>query len=258
MARPTKPKDIKPKAEVDAAAPGAAAAPKSGGLDLKFIITLVAIVLCTTATSAASVYFLAPMVITPAIVEKLPQGEEDGHGGGGHDEGPKIGMNMELDEFMVNLKVDPNLGGNQYLRAKMSLSIMDKEENCYDLKEGHAMLMPEGEGKVVGAAVSIQGIRHTTISTPDHRVDRQTLANGAPAASPFDTCMGHFKENMGKYTPTIRDVVNSALMKRTAGTLSSVEGQESLKDEIKEEINQLLEARFEVVRVNFEDFIIQR
>jgi flagellar basal body-associated protein FliL len=40
--------------------------------------------------------------------------------------------------------------------------------------------------------------------------------------------------------------------------LSTPEGVETLKDEIKEQINQVLSEEYKVIRVNFQDFIIQR
>lgn len=264
MARPTKPKDIKPKADgeiatLPTAVPGGGGG-GSGGLDLKFIITLVVVVLCTTLTSGASVYFLAPMVLLPAIEHKLAQikipGGEGEHGAEGEGEGhaPKVGMNLELDEFTVNLKEDPNDPGNQYLRAKMSLNIsVPDKEDCYQVQP-HATAYPidiQG-GKVIGAAVSVA-------STPVNPVDRTQLASGGGApADPVAACLASFKGNMAKFVPTIRDVVNAALMKRTAGTLSTLEGQEALKDEIKESISQFMGEPYQVVRVNFEDFIIQK
>jgi flagellar basal body-associated protein FliL len=47
-------------------------------------------------------------------------------------------------------------------------------------------------------------------------------------------------------------------MKRTASQLASAEGQEVLKDEIKEQLTQVMAPEYEVLRVNFQDFIIQR
>ena len=266
MARPTKPKDIKPKAEGDVATlpvgggDGAAPSGGGGGLDLKFIITLVVVVLSTTLTSAASVYFLAPMVVMPPLEKQLKEiskgaahgaeGEgEHGENAEAHSNDP--GMNLELDEFTVNLKDDPSVDGSQYLRAKMSLGVtVPAEENCYNLGE-HASAIPAitpGRGKIVGAAANIDQRRP---------VDRSQMASeGGP--DPKTLCINEFKGNMAKFVPTIRDVVNAALMKRTAGALSTLEGQEALKDEIKESINQFMGEKYQVARVNFEDFIIQK
>lgn len=281
MARPTKPKDIKPKAEGDVATlpvgggEGAAGGGGGGGgLDLKFIITLVVVVLSTTLTSAASIYFLAPMVVMPPLEKQLKEmskgaahgaeAEGEGEHGNADSHANDPGMNLELDEFTVNLKSDPEMDGSQYLRAKMSLGItVPPEENCYNLggAEHHASAMPEvspSRGRIVGAAANIANTNATTNRDARRPIDRSQVANGGGGPDPKTLCVTAFKDNMSKFVPTVRDVVNAALMKRTAGALSTLEGQESLKDEIKESINQFMGEKYQVARVNFEDFIIQK
>jgi flagellar basal body-associated protein FliL len=255
MARPTKPKDLKPKVDGEGgAAPAPAAAPAGGGgggLDLKFIIMVVVIVLASIGGSVGSSYLMTTMFVMPEITKAAhaPAGEQgaegDGHSPTGHDgasteaAGNEVGMNLELDEFMVNLKPDPSMAGSQYLRAKMALSIKVPEpENCY--AEHHASAMPYGEGRIVGAAAPI---------------DRTMLANGGEGGP---SCEDVFKKNMSKYVPTIRDVINGSLMKRNASLLATLEGQESLKDEIKDQLSTIMAPNYQVLRVNFQDFIIQR
>ncbi len=245
MARPTKPKDLKPKAEGELAAlPAPAAGGGAPAFDIKYIVLVVVAIVGCVLGSAGSSYVMGTMFIMPEIAKMgshapAADGDHDGASGAGN----TIGMNLELDEFTVNLKPDPQIGGNQYLRAKMALNVkVPKEENCY-LQEHHAQAIPthvQG-GKIVGAAAP---------------VDRTTIASGgAPAAL---TCEQIFKNNMSKYVPTIRDVINASLMKRTASSLASLEGQEALKDDIKEQLSQLMAPSYEISRVNFEDFIIQR
>ena len=245
MARPTKPKDLKPKADGEAAP---SAAPSGGGggsvgLDIKFLVTIVAIVLSSLIGSAGSIYLASVYLLVPTL-ENIKVTAVDAEGGG-EAHGDRVGMNLELDEFTVNLKEDPNIGGNQYLRAKLSMSIgVPSEEDCY---HEVAALLPSLSKNIAGAAAPIQDAR-------------EYLAAGAPAAG-ADTlgmCLDKFKNNMGKYVPTMRDVINAALMKPTAGTLTTLEGQEALKDEIKEEINLFMDDKYEVLRINFEDFVIQR
>lgn len=262
MAKPSKPKDIKPKADGEAGA--ATGGGGGGGLDLKFIITIIAIVLSTTLTSGAAVYFLAPMVLMPAIEDQLKKiaaaapahGEEGEEGGEAEGHASKVGMNLELDEFTVNLKEDPSMPGTQYLRAKMSLNVsVPPEEDCYAEHsaegEKHAQAIPLDirEGQIVGAAVAV---------TDHPEIDPSLLANEGAAVDPKVACIAEFKDHMGKYIPTIRDIINAALMKRSAGTLATLEGQEALKDEIKESINQFMDPKYQIIRVNFEDFIIQK
>ncbi|MBK8191215.1 MAG: flagellar basal body-associated FliL family protein [Vampirovibrionales bacterium] len=274
MARPTKPKDLKPKADGDAPAEGAGGGGGGGGskLDLKFIITIVAIILASVGGSAASIYFLAPIALTPQIVSQIKAagtetGKDGEHGGGGEASGPNqtIGMNLELDEFTVNLKPDPARPGNQFLRTKMSLSIAVPEEEYCDAGGEHKAMLPTVSrtalaqafplqgGVLAGAAANLEPVRTPSPGS----ADEQLMANGGEAEDPFVACQKAFNKNMARYVPTMRDIINQALMKRTAGMLASIEGQESLKDEIKEQTNHLIGDHYSVIRINFSDFIIQ-
>lgn len=246
MARPTKPKDLKPKTDGEA---GPAPMPLPGGgggaaLDIKFIAALAVMAIVSLLGAAGSSYVVAEYVIKPELaktVKSAPTDEEDSDAhGGGHGSANQIGMNLELDEFTVNLKPDTQLGGTQYLRAKVALSIkVPDAENCY-AQHAAAYVIQVGGGKIAGAAAPI---------------DKTLVASGGSSGP---TCEDIFKNNMGKFVPTIRDVVNASLMKRTASTLATLEGQESLKDEVKEQLNAIMAPNYEVLRVNFQDFIIQR
>lgn len=254
MARPTKPKDLKPKVEgegADSPAPVAAGGNGGGGLDLKFIIMVVVILLASIGGSVGSSYLMTTMFVMPEIgkvahAAGAGQGEgEGGHAPTGHDgasteaAGNEVGMSLELDEFMVNLKSDPSIPGSQYLRAKITLSVKVPEpENCY--AEHHASVMPYEAGRIVGAAAP---------------VDHTLLASGGESGP---SCEDVFKKNMSRYVPTVRDVINGSLMKRNASLLATLEGQESLKDEIKDQLNTIMAPNYQVLRVNFQDFIIQR
>jgi len=257
MARPTKPKDLKPKAEgtPEVAAVPAAPTGAAPALDLKYIVMLIVIVLASLVGSAGSTYLTYTLLVQPEIAHMAKtvaaSGGEEADGGEEHVEAPQVGMNLELDEFMVNLRQEAGSTGNQYLRAKMSLSVKVPDvENCY-AQEHHAQAagapvvaakLPEG-GTIAGAAAPA--------------ADRTTLAEGhGEGGGP--SCTDIFKGNMAKYVPTVRDVINAALMKRTAAQLATIEGQEGLKDEIKESLNAIMAPHYEVLRVNFEDFIIQR
>ena len=65
MARPTKPKDLKPK--VDGEPAEAPAAGGGGGLDLKFIIMVVVILVATIGGSVGSSYLMTTMFVVPEI-----------------------------------------------------------------------------------------------------------------------------------------------------------------------------------------------
>jgi flagellar basal body-associated protein FliL len=241
MAKPVKPKDLKPKStdvSAEAVTPVATdgatgdntanntnqqpvTAKGGGGLDLKFIITLVVVLISTTVTSLASVYFIAPMVLVPAIVAKLPPPGEavaaEGEDEDGHEtksEGPKLGLSFPLDEFTANLKDDPELGGTQYVKTKMALSIgVPKSEDCIALKEEaeHAAHKKEGaEGGGHGEAPKAEGGGHGEAT--------------APAKPTEDPCITSFSTNMAPFVPTIRDIINGSLMAHTAEEPSQSQG----------------------------------
>lgn len=264
MAKPTKTKEMKPKADEDASAPSP---DKSGGglIDLKTIILIVVVLFSSLLSTAGAGYLMTTMFIIPEI-NKLSHasgdGEEaEGEEGGHHDpastEVPasNIGMNLELDEFTVNLGDDPNLEGSQFLRAKVSLSIkVPDAQNCYaPAGEHHAMHLSPQHASDSLAQLSIQ---NGTVLGGASPVDATLLANGGGEAGP--SCEDLFKTNMSKYVPTVRDIVNVSLMKRTATILASIEGQEALKDEIKQQLSQIMAPDYTVIRVNFQDFIIQK
>lgn len=268
MAKPIKAKEAQP-----GAIEGGAAVPAGGGLDLKFIITLAVILVASIGSSAASVYFLAPIAVGDSVANKVvaavaaqqeAQGKDHGHGGGEHGDShaPK-GMNLEMDEFTVNLKTDPTLGGNQFLRTKMTLTVQVPDEQYCDPTGGAAHAQANVKQPLVAAAPSvlsdgtIAGAAASLTPTVTASQQETLLASGGGGPDPFTLCQQTFNKNLARFIPTIRDIINQALMKRSAGTLGSIEGQEALKDEIKEQINQMIGPDYQILRVNFSDFIIQ-
>jgi flagellar basal body-associated protein FliL len=261
MAKPAKPKSLKPKADglpVPATSSSEAApsspsvnAPKaSKGLTVMQTLILALVMLVTSiAGPALTLYFLAPMVLKPMIaqmVPALPEGEEGEHGTSpegeasahgaeaGHGPSGGIGMNLGLDDFTVNLHRPEGVKGNQFLRAKMSLSVqVPEEENCFAHGEDPHGAKAEGGGGGHGG--------------------------GGEAADPVQACTDAFNKKMGAYVPTLRDIINTALMKRSAQQIATLEGQEDLKDELTHEMNTVLKNHgYTVQRVNLQDFIIQR
>jgi flagellar basal body-associated protein FliL len=267
MAKPVKPKTLKPKtggeggegADADETAspsPNKPAPSKGGGGSgtsglLSIIILSVVMLFSSIAGPVAALYFLGPQLLSPIIAKVVPaekaEGEAPGaegvaEGGEHHKKEEKksvLGLNLPLEEFTVNLKKDPALRGAQYLRAKMSLSVVvPEEEDC------SAHKAPEGE----------------------HGEEKKAEGGGGhgegAAAAPVDpvkACNEAFIAKMTPFTPTLRDIVNTALMKRSAAEIGNLEGQELLKDEMSQEMNNILSANhYQVVRVNFEEFIVQR
>lgn len=133
MARPTEAKEPENKAKDDKAP----AAGGGGNPTIVIIAMALVTILGTSAATAASIYFLAPMVIQPMLQQSLKTvtvkvvhenaeaaegGEGGGHGG--------VGPTFRLDEFTVNLK-DPN---PHYLRAKVSLMLSTHDKTFGTLK----------------------------------------------------------------------------------------------------------------------------
>jgi flagellar basal body-associated protein FliL len=287
MAKPVKPKALKPKTgapsggneaadEVnthEASSPEASGSPNrkktsspSSGESLTMLQTIIlaAVMLVSSIVGPmAALYFLGPTIIKPLIAQAQPaEGEapagEEGHGGGesgeghggehgahggagGHGEASasQVGMTLKFEDFTINLKKDPTLRGNQYLSAKMSVSVqVPKDKDCL------TPLIAPAEGE--------HGAAHAEGGGGGH-------GESAPAGSPLETCQKGFQEAMTPFVPTLRDIVNTAFMKRTATQVASVDGQESLKDEITTEMNSVLtNSNYNVLRVNFENFVVQR
>jgi flagellar protein FliL len=222
MARPTKSKDAKPKADAEG---GSEEKQATGSkIDMNLIIMAVIIILCSSVASAASVFFLAPMVIKPLVAshaaageggeegEELAEGEEGAAEGeeGEHGEGEEehtVGPVIDLEEFTVNLK-DP--GEEHYLRADLSISVTAEDPNFE---------------KLSGEAI--------------HKWEEE------------------FNHEMAHYVPAIRDIVISSLTSKTSTELASTTGKDQLKLQIKDSVNTLFAGKRKVIRVNFENFIIQ-
>jgi len=266
MAKPIKPKSLKPKSSGESSeggggsdAPAKAASSKAssgtattkGPNMLQTIILGVVMIIASIAGPALTLYLLGPTMIAPMIQKAMPavaaegeagaEGEhgeaaagEEGHGDahGAAAKGPSLGLNLAMEDFTTNLHQVEGVKGNQFLRAKMSLAITVPEAEDCNLLGGH-----------------------------DEHAEAAGGGHGAPAVAvdPVEACNETFAKKMAAYTPTLRDIINTALMKRTAKELSTLEGQEELKDELKHEMNAMIgNSGYAIQRVNLQDFIIQR
>jgi flagellar basal body-associated protein FliL len=210
MARPTKPKDVKPKALEPVSDPGGGGKQSSSGMNM--IVMALVIVLCTTLCTAASILAIYEFYLKGQIASLVPKGEgEEGEEGGeeGGEKLPTIGPVVDLDEFTVNLK-ETEGGAQHYLRATISLTVTSDDPN-FETLEGEALHKWE-EG---------------------------------------------FHMQMAHYVPAIRDICISALTKRTSTELSTLQGKQEFKDEIKRNVDGIFHDRHKVIRVNLENFIIQ-
>src|SRR5690349_1271415 len=105
MARPTKPKDAKPKALEPVGDPGGGGSKSSSGMNM--IVMAMIIVLCTTLSTSASMFGIYHFFIEPQLGHLAAAGSGDATDNGDNGDAPKaptIGPVLDLDEFTVNLK----------------------------------------------------------------------------------------------------------------------------------------------------------
>jgi flagellar basal body-associated protein FliL len=262
MAKPIKPKSSKPLAKTEESGSSEESAPKaaskkdsppllSKGLTMFQTIILAVVILITSVVGpAATLYFLGPTLLAPMIQKALPastaeEGEEgekpEGEEGeeGKKPEAPKVpslGLNLPMEEFIVSLKTSQASKSTQFLKAKMSLAIAVPEaEDCNAPIEEAGKTEAKAEGGEHGGE------------------------GGGEAKDAMSACNEAFVKKMDPYVPTLRDIVNTALMKRNAQQIATLEGQEDFKDELVGEMNAVLSNHgYTVQRINLQDFIIQR
>ena len=165
MARPTDAKEPDNKAK-DAKADNA----KGGGGSPTFIIIAMALVtiIGSGLVTAASVYFLAPMVIQPMLQQSLKKitvtvvhTNEDGSGSSDGGGSSLVGPTLSMDEFTVNLK-DPT---PHYLRAKLSLMLSTSDKTFSTLKgEALKKWFEEFDGEMANYKPSLNDIVITTLT----------------------------------------------------------------------------------------------
>lgn len=221
MARPTKAKDPKPKAE-GSGDPGSSALGGFKGIIINSVLTIVIMGIFTGLN-----YWMITKIIADLGPKTANESTEEGHG-----EAVST-IPYDLDDFIINLN---NPGEKRYLKVKISLDITNPEAG-------------EGGGEHAGDGGGM----------PVDRVRRVGGAGGpgmAPEAKAEDPKVA-FAAKMDPYKMQIRDVINTVLSKMSAEELSTTTGKEQAKEAIKEELNTILPEDKQVQRVNFADFIIQ-
>ncbi|MEI7473458.1 MAG: flagellar basal body-associated FliL family protein [bacterium] len=86
---------------------------------------------------------------------------------------------------------------------------------------------------------------------------KEEAAGGGEGEKKGPSPMEAFAKEMDQFKPAIRDSIITVLSSKAAEELSSAEGKEKAKDEIKEGINAVFGGEREVLRVSFGTFIIQ-
>ena len=216
MVRPTKPKEIKPKADISADSPVAAPPGVGGGINgTKLIIINIFTTILISVLFLAGNYFIIQSSMSK-IAGQMTQGDNgDGSAqsdssGGGADGGDQVehGVILDLGEFILNLS-DPH--AKRYLKISVAIELSHKDT--------------------------------------DPKTDGPAKEGEDPAKA--------IEAEMSDYKPAIRDAIISTLSSKTAEELSSVEGKDQSKEQIKEAVNAIFGGEREVIRVSFGSFIIQ-
>lgn len=222
MVRPSKPKEIKPKAEVSADENGAQGGGASSGGGVNSLVTsiITTVVICVLFLGVS--YFIQDKLLTDKLAkigaaQTGADGEAaaDGEDGGGEGDTVEKGVILDLGEFILNLS-DPN--SRRYLKADVAIEL-SKSPNDPAAEEAK----PAG-GHGEGAA-------------PDPQAE--------------------FEKEMEQFKPAIRDSIISTLSSKTPEELATVSGKELAKEQIKEAVNSIFGGEREVMRVSFGSFIIQ-
>lgn len=222
MAKPTQPKEIKPKAE------GEEEAKSPGGVKIKIDdnMKMIAINLATTVLICIlflSVnYVLQANLLSSKLAAKPVAAEEDltADEGGGDATGEESerGVIVDLGDFILNLS---DVSPRKYLKVNVALEVSKTQADI----EAEAAPAPK-EGGHGGEG------------------------GGEAPASPVEAEMAQFK-------PAIRDAIITTLSSKTSAELSTVAGKELAKEQITEAVNGLFAGEREVIRVSFGQFIIQ-
>ncbi|MDD3149656.1 MAG: flagellar basal body-associated FliL family protein [Candidatus Gastranaerophilales bacterium] len=221
MVRPTRPKEIKPKAEITPESP-----PPSGGTidSTKFLIinTITTVVICMIFMGTN--YFIQDNLLSTKL-SKISNliGVGDEEETVVEEEEIERGHVIDLGEFILNLS-DPT--HRRYLKVNVAIEISKTQAD-------------------------IDAIQAPAQKSGGHG------GHGAPAANSAETLMGMIEVEMKQYKPFVRDAIISTLSSKTAEELSSVAGKELAKEQIKEAVDAIFAGDREVLRVSFGDFIIQ-
>lgn len=231
MARPTKAKDPKPKAESGASGSGGI----PGGF-IGFIIMNATLTIVICAIFVGAVYFMMNTLTN----KLLP--EEDTHENNSHGESNAyMTFPYELNDFIINLN-SPN--ERRYLKVKISLDV--------ERQEGEPVIgMPASGGSGHGGVATIYEGRVV------HTGQGGSAGHGSGGGPKGPTPAEYYNAVMEPFKMPIRDIIITQLSSMSAEELSSTPGKERAKDAIKEEINTIMPEERQVIRVNFGEFIIQ-
>lgn len=150
MVRPTKPKELKPKAE--GAEGEAKASGGAGGMKLIIVNALVTIVVCFL--FLGSNYMIVQNTISTAMSKMGVAGEEGEEAHGEEEEAVERGPILDLGEFILNLS-DP--GRSRYLKVNVALELTRKETDPHPEPAGGGGGHGGGHGAPADPMAAIEG-----------------------------------------------------------------------------------------------------
>ena len=219
MAKPDKPKDVKPKAEGEEGSSSSAKAPIDGNMKMIVINLVTTVLICVLFLSVnyilQSNLLNSKLAQAPAATDATGE-EATGEEGEGGDTVER-GLILDLGDFILNLS---DTAPRKYLKVEVALEVSKSQADA----------VAEAEPKKEGGHGGGEG--------------------GAAAVNPVEAEMAQFK-------PAIRDAVITTLSSKSAAELSTVAGKELAKEQITESVNGIFAGEREVIRVSFGQFIIQ-
>jgi len=153
MVRPTKPKDLKPKAEVTVEPKGGSSGSSGGSInEVKLIAVNTIITLLICGLFIASNYFIVQNSLN-AIMTKISASSgdnaDDGSGDNSGDGDVQPGVIVDLGEFILNLS-DPKIKRYLKINVAIELSRKDTDPQSGEASGGH------GEGADPGKALATE------------------------------------------------------------------------------------------------------
>lgn len=125
-----------------------------------------------------------------------------------------------------------------------------------DLGDFIVNLCDEAQKKYLKVNVAIEVTQKETDFPKEEEASKSGGHGHGAAPAPVDP-MEAIQKEMNQYKPAIRDAVITNLSSKTSAELASAAGKELSKEQISNDINNILAGEREVLRVSFAQFIIQ-
>jgi len=228
MVRPTRPKEIKPKADTTGSVVKELTSGGIEGNKLIIVNTITTIIVCLLFIGAN--YFIQDQLLTAKMAGLGAASDQTAaEEAPAESDVPERGIILDLGEFVLNLS---DVSSRRYLKVNVALELSRLPSDP---------AMPGDKPKDGGAGGHGGGLGGG--------------GNGGEGGAPDP--MKIIEEEMSQYRPAVRDAIISTLSSKTAEELLSTPGKELAKEQIKEAVNSIFNGEREVLRVSFGNFIIQ-